>query len=182
MWRSPFHHIVPDCETDSVNETPASGLRARALIDKLHLEPHPEGGSYRELHRSSARVQTARGDRSAITTIYYLLERNQIARWHVVEADEIWHFYEGSPLELLAYDPEARLLVRHVLGDTKYDHERVAVIRKGFWQAARSLGHFSLVGCSVGPGFDFEDFRFVASLSQHRTHFEVELAPFAPLL
>jgi len=178
----PFHHIVPDSETNSVNETPASALRARALIDKLDLEPHPEGGSYRELHRSSARVQTARGDRAAITAIYYLLERNQIARWHVVESDEIWHFYEGSPLELLAYDPEARVLVRHVLGDTREDHQRVAVIRPGFWQAARSLGDFSLVGCSVGPGFDFQDFRFVASLSRHGAHFEGELAPFSSLL
>jgi predicted cupin superfamily sugar epimerase len=71
-------------------------MRARALIEQLHLEPHPEGGNYREIYRSSERVQTARGIRSAITAIYYLLERSQIARWHVVEADEIWHFYEGS--------------------------------------------------------------------------------------
>src|SRR5215475_600710 len=142
-----------------MNETPASGTLVRTLIDRLHLERHPEGGSYREIYRSSERVQTARGARDAITAIYYLLERNQISRWHVVEADEIWHFYEGSPLELLAYDPEARALVRCVLGTTKDDHERVAVIRKGVWQAARSLGAYSLVGCNVGPGFAFEDFR-----------------------
>jgi predicted cupin superfamily sugar epimerase len=157
-------------------------MQARAVIAKLDLKPHPEGGNYREIYRSSERVQTVRGERSAITTIYYLLERNQISRWHVVAADEIWHFYEGSPLELLEYDPEARALVRCVLGNTRDDHERVAVIRKGFWQAARSLGEFSLVGCSVGPGFDFEDFRFVASLSQHRAHFEDKLAPYTSLL
>lgn len=173
---------MQDFETDSVNETPASAAQVRALIAKLDLKPHPEGGSYRELYRSSARVQTPRGDRSAITAIYYLLERDQISRWHVVEADEIWHFYAGSPLELLAYDPRTRALVRWVLGDTKDDHEPAAVIRKGVWQAARSLGDFSLVGCSVGPGFDFEDFQFVARLSQHRTHFEGELAPLASLL
>lgn len=61
------------------------------MIDKLDLKPHPEGGSYREIYRSSERVQTVRAARSAITPIYYLLERNQISRWHVVEADEIWH-------------------------------------------------------------------------------------------
>jgi hypothetical protein len=127
-------------------------------------------------------VQTARGDRSAITAIYYLLQRSQISRWHVVAADEVWHFYQGSPLELLAYDPETRALVRCVLGDTQGDHERAAVIRKGVWQAARSLGDFSLVGCSVGPGFDFEDFQFVARLPQHRAHFAGELTPFASLL
>ena len=165
-----------------MKQIPAPEIQARTVIAKLDLKPHPEGGWYREVHRSSERVQTQRGARSAITTIHYLLERDQFSRWHVVEADEIWHFYEGSPLELLTYDPEARTLVRCVLGMTKDDHQRVAVIRKGVWQAARSLGDFSLVGCSVGPGFDFEDFRFVASLPAHRTHFEGRLAPFASLL
>jgi len=165
-----------------MNPIPAPGMQTRALIDKLGLEPHPEGGWYREIYRSSDRVQTRRGARSAITAIYYLLERNQASRWHVVEADEIWHFYEGSPLDLLAYEPDARALLRRVLGSTSEGHERIAVIGKGVWQAARSLGEFSLVGCSVGPGFDFEDFRFVASLSEHRAHFDGELAPFASLL
>lgn len=160
----------------------ASEMRARALIVRLDLEPHPEGGWYREIYRSSEPVQTTRGARSAITAIYYLLERDQISRWHVVEADEIWHFYEGAPLELLAYDPQPRALRRCVLGSTTDDNERVAGIRQGVWQAARSLGDFSLVGCSVGPGFDFEDFRFVASLPGHRAHFEDTLEPFASLL
>ena len=163
-------------------KTPATEMQARTVIEKLNLEPHPEGGWYREIYRSPDCVQAARGTRSAITTIYYLLERAQISRWHVVESDEIWHFYEGSPLELLGYDPEARTLVRRILGNTGDDHERVAVFRKWVWQAARSLGEFSLVGCSVGPGFDFEDFRFVASLTGHQVHFEGELAPFATLL
>lgn len=164
------------------NPDPASDMNARAVIDKLDLRPHPEGGWYREIHRSGEHVQTARGARSAITVIHYLLERDQVSRWHVVEADEIWHFYEGSPLELLTYDPGRRALVRNVLGMTKDDHDRVAVIGKGVWQAARSLGDFSLLGCSVGPGFDFDDFRFVASLPMHRAHFEGELAPLAFLL
>jgi uncharacterized protein len=157
-------------------------MQARTLIDKLALKPHPEGGWYREIYRSSERVQARRGARSAITVIYYLLERNEKSRWHVVQADESWHFYEGSPLELLAYDPEARALVRYVLGKTADAHERVAVIPRGIWQAARSLGDYSLVGCSVGPGFEFEDFRFVASLPGHRAHFEGQLAPFGSLL
>ena len=165
-----------------MNPTPASATQARTLIEKLDLKPHPEGGSYREIYRSSERVQTARGARCAITAIYYLLERNQFSRWHVVEADEIWHFYEGSPLELLAYDPESRALTRGVLGNMTDEQVRVAVIRKGIWQAARSLGDFSLVGCNVGPGFDFEDFRLVAGLSGHLAHFKDTLAPFASLL
>ena len=165
-----------------MSQTPAAALQVRALIDKLGLEPHPEGGSFREIYRASERVHGSRGVRPAITAIYYLLERNQISRWHLVHADEIWHFYEGSPLELLGYDPEKRALARYVLGNTTDDQQRVAVIRTGVWQAARSLGDFSLVGCSVGPGFEFEDFRFVASLPQHRVHFEGELASFSSLL
>lgn len=157
-------------------------VQARALIDGLRLQPHPEGGWYREIYRSGERVQTARGARSAMTSIYYLLESNQVSRWHVVDSDEIWHFYEGSPLELLTYDPRTSSLVRSVLGDTKDDHKRVGVIPREVWQAARCLGEFSLIGCNVGPGFDFKDFRLIASLSSHRPHFESALAGFESLL
>jgi predicted cupin superfamily sugar epimerase len=157
-------------------------MQVRAVIKKLKLRPHPEGGWYREIYRSDARVHTRRGIRSAITTIYYLLERGQISRWHVVDADEIWHFYEGSPLELLAYDPKRRALARSVLGATKDNRERVAVVRKGVWQAARSMGACSLVGCSVGPGFEFDGFRFVAQVRGSHAHFKGRLAPLASLL
>jgi uncharacterized protein len=155
----------------------ASDGRARHLIDKLALQPHPEGGWYREIYRSPTRVETARGPRSAITTIYYLLERHQLSRWHVVQADELWHFYAGAPLELLEYDPTARNLTRHELGEAS-----VGVIRTGVWQAARSRGEYSLVGCTVGPGFEFADFQFTSDLPSHADHFKGDLAPFASLL
>jgi uncharacterized protein len=157
-------------------------MNARDLIEKLALAPHPEGGWYREIHRSTARVETQRGSRSALTTIHYLLEQQQSSRWHVVEADEVWHFYAGAPLELLDYDPGTRHLTRHVLGDVCAGNVPVAVIDTGNWQAARSLGDYSLVGCTVGPGFEFEDFRFVATLPGHAAHFASDLAPFAQLL
>jgi predicted cupin superfamily sugar epimerase len=152
--------------------SPASGL-----IDKLALQPHPEGGWYREIYRSPTRVETARGSRSAITTIYYLLERHQLSRWHVVQADELWHFYAGAPLELLEYDPTTRTLTRHELSETS-----VGVIPAGVWQAARSLGEYSLVGCTVGPGFEFADFQFTSDLPSHADHFKGDLAAFASLL
>jgi uncharacterized protein len=157
-------------------------MQVKQVIGKLNLKPHPEGGWYREIHRSGTHVQTSRGARSAITTIYYALERAQISRWHVVDADEIWHFYDGAPLELLAYDPRKCLLMRSVLGRTEDDHERVTVVRKGVWQAARSLGAFSLMGCSVGPGFEFTDFRFVAKIRGCGRHFTGAMKPFACLL
>jgi uncharacterized protein len=157
-------------------------MEARELIDRLCLLPHPEGGWYREIYRSRERVQTRRGLRSALTTIHYLLEQRQLSRWHVVESAEIWHFHAGMPLELLAYDPGTRRLVRHMLGDVREGHESVTVIEAGIWQAARSCGEFSLVGCTVGPGFEFEDFRFVAALADHSAHFIGELAQTADLL
>jgi uncharacterized protein len=153
-------------------------VSARDVVAKLALTPHPEGGWYREIFRSGANVQAAQGTRSALTTIYYLLERGQLSRWHVVASDEIWHFYGGEPLELLAYRPDSRTLRKQVLDQP----EPVAVIEAGVWQAARSLGDYSLVGCSVGPGFDFADFQFVSALTGHDHHFARELAAYTGLL
>ena len=156
---------------------------AAKLIERLALKPHPEGGWYREVQRAAERVETARGPRSALTTIYYLLEQGQLSRWHVVESDEVWHFYGGAPLELLAYDPRTRALRRSVLASpTVPSAEPIGVIEAGVWQAARSRGAYSLVGCNVGPGFEFADFRFVAAISGHAAHFTGELARYASLL
>ena len=157
-------------------------MKARDLVEQLVLQPHPEGGWYREIYRSRGRVQAERGSRSALTTIHYLLEQGQLSRWHVVESDEVWHFYTGAPLELLEYDPACGRLVQHVLGDVRQGLESVAVIPPGVWQAARSRGDYSLVGCTVGPGFEFEDFRFVKGLPGHEGHFAGALARFVDLL
>lgn len=155
---------------------------ASNLIERLGLKPHPEGGWYREVHRARERVEATRGPRDALTTIYYLLERGQLSRWHVVSSDEVWHFYSGAPLELLAYDPATRVLTRRVLASPGELHEPVGVIPAGTWQAARSEGDYSLVGCSVGPGFEFADFAFVSSVPGHASHFTGELAQYANLL
>lgn len=151
---------------------------AAKIIERLALRPHPEGGWYREVHRAAERVETARGSRSALTTIYYLLERGQLSRWHVVTSDEIWHFYSGEPLELLAYHPHSRSLKPSVLTS----RDPIGIIPAGVWQAARSLGTYSLVGCNVGPGFEFEDFQFVEALPDYKAHFTGDLAQHAALL
>jgi predicted cupin superfamily sugar epimerase len=155
---------------------------AAELIARLGLKPHPEGGWYREVHRADERVETPRGPRAAITTIYYLLEQAQLSRWHVVSSDEIWHFHAGTPLELLVYRPETRVVQRNVLGPPTVEQQPIGIVRAGEWQAARSLGAYSLVGCDVGPGFEFEDFRFVTTLAGHETHFTGELARYTGLL
>jgi uncharacterized protein len=157
-------------------------MNAQALIERLQLQPHPEGGWFRELHRATERVATTRGERSALTTIYYLLERNQLSRWHVVQSDEIWHFYAGAPLELIVYDPATRVCKPAVLEAPTSSREPVGIVRAGEWQAARSLGDYSLVGCNVGPGFEFKDFQFVSELTDHERHFRSELATYRHLL
>ncbi|MET0535576.1 MAG: cupin domain-containing protein [Steroidobacter sp.] len=162
--------------------TTASAMRAKEIIDDLQLEPHPEGGWYREVYRSADRVQRGGQARSATTAIYYLLERQQLSRWHVVDADEIWHFYAGAPLELLAYDPASRQLNRQVLSVPSESATPVGVIPTGVWQAARSLGDYSLVGCTVSPGFEFSGFRFTADLPEHREHFVGAMSQYQVLL
>lgn len=152
----------------------------RGLIDSLGLVPHPEGGWYREIYRSPSVVDTPRGPRAALTTIHYLLEAGRFSRWHVVESDEVWHFEGGDALELIAYVPATGVSCRHVLGHA--GAEPVAVVPAGVWQAARPLGAYALVGCTVAPGFDFADFRFVAALPDHAAHFAGALAAYAGLL
>jgi predicted cupin superfamily sugar epimerase len=155
---------------------------AASLIGRLHLKPHPEGGWYREIHRAAERVNTDRGPRAALTTIYYLLEREQLSRWHVVESDEVWHFYAGAPLELLRYNPYTRVYEHTVLGPASSGQEPVGIVSARTWQAARSLGAYSLVGCNVGPGFEFADFRFVSALPDHLAHFTGEMSQHSSLL
>lgn len=155
---------------------------ASELISQLELSPHPEGGWYREVHRSVELITTRRGPRAAITAIHYLLETPQVSRWHVVASDEIWHFHDGAPLELLVYHPATRELTSRVLGVPSNGYDPFHTVRAGDWQAARSLGAWSLVGCDVGPGFDFEDFQFVADLADHEAHFGATLAAHRALL
>jgi uncharacterized protein len=157
----------------------------KEIISSLDLKPHPEGGWYRELHRSSLRVTmlpTSPMSRCALTSIYYLLQQHESSRWHTVKADEIWHFYAGDPLELCAYQPIERTLVRHVLAAPTLGMEPAAVIPAGTWQAARSLGEYSLVGCSVGPGFEFADFSFVSDMPGHGDHFTEAMSRLRDLL
>ena len=155
---------------------------ARDLIESLALRPHPEGGWYREIYRSRMRVAGPSGARTALTTIYYLLERGAKSRWHIVAADEIWHFYHGAPLELFGYDPQSQVSTRQVLDAPTEGREPVAILPAGIWQAARTLGDYSLVGCSVAPGFEFADFKLIAELAHHEPHFAGPLKALRDLL
>jgi len=132
---------------------------AAALIQQLGLQPHPEGGHYREVFRSGATVQTndGRGARAALTTIDFLLAAGQRSAWHRVASDEVWHLLEGGPLRLHLLPP--------TLGEAQVVDLAAGALRRhgvpaGWWQAAEPLAEFAYVGATVGPGFEFADFDF----------------------
>jgi predicted cupin superfamily sugar epimerase len=134
--------------------------RAAELIQWLHLQPHPEGGFFAEVFRSRRQVRAGdvEGERSALTSIYFLLAQGDVSHWHRLDADETWHFYEGEPLDLLLLDAKARILSRVRLGPAAPGSALVHAVPAGSWLAARASGAYALVGCSVAPGFEFSGF------------------------
>jgi len=141
--------------------------RVAELIRELHLTAHPEGGYYAVVFRSPSMVAPAdgRGSRPGLTTIYFLLPEGAFSRWHRVVSDEVWHFYEGAPLELLQLSADFMSLTRLSLGPLAVDQAPVHTVAAGDWQAARTTGTYTLVGCTVGPGFDFQDFTMLSDVS-----------------
>jgi predicted cupin superfamily sugar epimerase len=132
--------------------------RARELVERLGLAPHPEGGFYREIFRSPATVTGPGGAaRSALTVIHFLLPAGAHSALHRVGADEAWHFVEGEPLELL-WVGDDDVLRRVRLGALADGAVPAAVVPAGAWQACRPLGAYALVACDVAPGFEFDDF------------------------
>ena len=129
------------------------------IIKKFNLSPHPEGGWYREIVRSKSSLTREDGQkRNFITGIYYLLERDAKSAWHRIKnADEIWIYLSGDPLNLLCLDDDNNLLRNLILNP----NNPVEMIPSGHWQAAKSKGEFTLVSCCVGPGFDFKDFELL---------------------
>ncbi len=126
------------------------------IIARLGLQPHPEGGYYAETWRAHVPA----GERPSGTAIYYLLRAGERSRWHRVDAVEIWHHYAGDPLALsLAPASGSQRAERHVLGsDLEAGQRPQLVVPAGDWQTAESLGEWTLVGCTVSPGFRFEGF------------------------
>jgi uncharacterized protein len=123
------------------------------VITRLGLQPHPEGGHYVETYRAPA----SDGERAAVTCIYYLLRAGERSRWHRVDASEVWHWQAG---DALALDIAAEAgVVRHRVGpDLEGDDVGHAVVPVSAWQSAQSLGAWTLVSCTVAPGFTFEGF------------------------
>ena len=130
-------------------------LTAAEVIRLLDLKPHPEGGHFRETFRDPYQIG---GGRTASTAIYFLLARGERSHWHRVDAVEVWHFYAGAPLTLrIAHEGKPIETIR--LGPDIVTGERPqAIVPADVWQSAESLGDWTLVGCTVAPGFRFEGF------------------------
>ncbi|MGH8431792.1 MAG: cupin domain-containing protein [Solimonas sp.] len=127
-------------------------MTAAEIIGLLGLQPHPEGGHYRETFRDLAGEGRAHS-----TAIYFLLQAGEVSRWHRVDATEVWHWYAGAPLLLTVADASGRRDLR--LGSDLAAGERPqAIVPAHAWQQAQSLGAWTLVGCTVAPGFEFAGF------------------------
>lgn len=138
------------------NRFPASStdMTAEDVIATLGLEPHPEGGHFRETFRD----ESSEGTRAFSTAIYYLLRAGEVSRWHRVDAAEVWHWYMGAPL-VLSQSADGVGISAETLGNhLSAGQKPQIVVPKLAWQSARSLGAWTLVGCTVAPGFVFDGF------------------------
>ncbi|ATX67457.1 cupin domain-containing protein [Roseinatronobacter bogoriensis] len=134
-------------------------MTADQIIERFALTRHPEGGWYRQTWVAAADP----GARPAGTAILFLLKQGERSHWHRVDATEIWHFHAGAPLELLCAKHDTGPAERLILGaDLKAGQNPQGIVPAHYWQAARSLGDWTLVGCTVSPGFSFSGFELAA--------------------
>jgi uncharacterized protein len=133
----------------------SSELTADTVVELLNMQPHPEGGYYAETFRDDV---TDNNGRAASTLIYFLLPKGVLSRWHKVDAVETWHWYAGSPLELSISADGTSKDVLTLGNDLLADQRPQGIVPRDGWQQARSLGAWTLVGCTVAPGFQFEGF------------------------
>ncbi len=134
------------------------GSSADDIIAQLGLQPHPEGGHFRETWRADA----PEGARAAGTAIYFLLKEDEVSHWHRVDAAEIWHHYAGAPLALSIAEEGGAAETSTLGPDLASGQRPQLIVPPHAWQSARSLGEWTLVGCSVSPGFEFEGFELAA--------------------
>ncbi len=137
--------------------------KAASVIQQLQLQPHPEGGYYRETYRSTEKVSLPDKIRNVSTSIYYLLENDDKSHLHRVAHDEIWYYHQGVPLEIISL-VEGRLVIERLGNDLVAGELPQIIVPANTWFAARISGGegYALVSCSVSPGFDFDDFELAS--------------------
>ena len=133
----------------------SGSLTADEVIRLLQLEAHPEGGYYRETFRDSKKI----GERSASTAIYFLLKQGEISRWHRIDSVEVWHWYGGDPIRLQIRDADGPVETVLLGNDLLKSERPQAIVPAHAWQTAETLGAWTLVGCTVAPGFEFAGFQ-----------------------
>jgi predicted cupin superfamily sugar epimerase len=149
-----------------MNQLEPKNTRAELIIHKLELLPHPEGGYFKETYRSSGTIPTesfvagVKSDRNYSTSIYFLLTSGSFSAFHRIPQDEIWHFYDGSPLHLHSISPNGEYTQTVIGKNIGLDEIPQFVVPGGYWFGATVMNDddYSLVGCTVAPGFDFLDF------------------------
>lgn len=155
--------------------------QVKLIIDKLELLPHPEGGFYRESYRASGEINTNSldsdysGARNYATAIYYLLTSNTFSAFHRIKQDETWHFYKGSPIRIHIIDQEGAYSSVDLGNDFNANQIPQFTVAGGVWFGATIIedDSYSLVGCTVSPGFDFRDFELAIQtelIQQHPQH------------
>lgn len=141
-------------------------VKTKQWISKLNLKPHPEGGFYSEVYRSddillsTAIDDSYAGSRSVSTSIYFLLTENQFSAFHKIKSDELWHFYDGTTIKLYLISEDGKLEIKKLGININENEVPQITIPKNIWFAAEPIDKesCSLVGCTVAPGFEFEDF------------------------
>lgn len=133
---------------------------AQYWIDHLELKPHPEGGFYKETYRAelSTNFEGFEQSRSVSTGIYFLLTQNNFSAFHRIKSDEMWHFYAGDSVSVFVIYPNGRLEEIRLGLNLENGEVPQAVVPRNAWFASRTQGEYGLVGCTVAPGFDFQDF------------------------
>lgn len=143
-------------------------MKADDLIKQLQLEPHPEGGYFREIYRANEKISKSAlpkrfaGDRAFSTSIYFLLKSGQVSKFHRIQADEVWHFYAGSSLTIHIISEKGAYSTQKMGSDLDASQQFQNVVEAGNWFGASvdNTDSYALVGCTVAPGFDFADFEF----------------------
>ncbi len=159
------------------NDPQRSAAKVTEYINELNLQPHPEGGFYRETYRAEGMVslQIFNGERNISTAIYYLLEAGSFSAFHRIKSDEMWHFYDGTGLSVYLIDESGNLEVLRLGRNLASGEQLQGVVPAGRWFASRvdSESGYALVGCTVAPGFDFQDFemaergKLISEFPQH---------------
>lgn len=145
-------------------------LDSKTIIEKYRLQPHPEGGYFLQTYQSKETVPSGAlpvrfgGDRFFSTAIYFLLEKGQFSAFHRIKSDEVWHFYYGTPLHIYVIHPDGRGEILKLGQNIREGYSFQHVVSAGAWFASGLAfdSGFSLVGCTVSPGFDFADFELAS--------------------